>query len=85
MRSMRSMRGGFIFRNRGPSLEVHHGQHLASMSLTLVTSRIVVSLITVTVTVTVTVTITAMVTEYLHGCGIDAFYAPVLCMGIYFS
>jgi hypothetical protein len=24
MRSMRSMRGGFIFRNRGPSLKVHH-------------------------------------------------------------
>jgi hypothetical protein len=31
MRSMRSMRGGFIFRNRGPSLKVHHGQHLTSM------------------------------------------------------
>ncbi len=26
MRSMRSMRGGIIFRNRGPSLKVHHGQ-----------------------------------------------------------
>jgi hypothetical protein len=24
---MRSMRGGFIFRNQGPSLKVHHGQH----------------------------------------------------------
>jgi hypothetical protein len=32
MRSMRSMRGGFIFRNRGPSLKVYHGQHLASMA-----------------------------------------------------
>jgi hypothetical protein len=32
MRSMRSMRGGFIFRNRGPSLKVHHGQHFASMT-----------------------------------------------------
>jgi hypothetical protein len=30
MRSMCSMRGGFIFRNRGPSLKVHHCQHLAS-------------------------------------------------------
>ncbi len=30
--SMRPMRGGFIFRNRGPSLKVHHGQHLASMT-----------------------------------------------------
>jgi hypothetical protein len=29
--AMRSMRGGFIFRNRGPSLKAHHGQHLASM------------------------------------------------------
>ena len=28
MRSMRSMRGGFIFRNGGPSLKVHHGQCL---------------------------------------------------------
>jgi hypothetical protein len=26
MRSMRSMMGGFIFRNRGPSLKVHHRQ-----------------------------------------------------------
>jgi len=25
MRSMRSMRGRFIFRNRGPSLKVHYG------------------------------------------------------------
>ncbi len=32
MRSMRSMRGGFIFRNRGPSLKVHHCQHLASVT-----------------------------------------------------
>jgi hypothetical protein len=32
MRSMRSMRGGFIFRNRGPSLKVHHGQCLTSMT-----------------------------------------------------
>jgi hypothetical protein len=32
MRSMRSMRGGIIFRNRGPSLKVHHGQCLASMT-----------------------------------------------------
>jgi hypothetical protein len=35
MRSMRSMRGGFIFRNRGPSLKVtvvHHGQYLTSMT-----------------------------------------------------
>jgi hypothetical protein len=33
--SMHSMRGAFIFRNRGPSLEVHHGQCLtvASMSV----------------------------------------------------
>jgi hypothetical protein len=26
MRSMRSMRGGFTFRNRGPSLKVHRGR-----------------------------------------------------------
>jgi hypothetical protein len=32
VRSMRSMRGGFIFRNRGPSLKVHHCQHLASVT-----------------------------------------------------
>jgi hypothetical protein len=32
MRSMRSMRGGFIFHNRGPSLKVHHCQHLASVT-----------------------------------------------------
>jgi hypothetical protein len=32
MRSMRSMRGEFIFRNRGPSLKVHHCQHLASVT-----------------------------------------------------
>jgi hypothetical protein len=32
MRSMRSMRGGFIFRSRGPSLKVHHGQCLTSMT-----------------------------------------------------
>jgi hypothetical protein len=32
MRSMRSMRGGFIFRNWGPSLKVHHCQHLASVT-----------------------------------------------------
>ncbi len=32
MCSMRSMCGGFIFCNRGPSLKVHHGQHLASMT-----------------------------------------------------
>ncbi len=31
--SMRSMRGGFILRNRGPSLEVHHGQCLTSMTM----------------------------------------------------
>jgi hypothetical protein len=31
--SMRSMRGGFIFRNRGPSLKVHRGQCLTSMTL----------------------------------------------------
>jgi hypothetical protein len=31
-RSMRSMRGGFIFHNRGPSLKVHHGQCLTSMT-----------------------------------------------------
>jgi hypothetical protein len=31
MRPMRSMRGGLIFRNRGPSLKVHHGQCLTSM------------------------------------------------------
>jgi hypothetical protein len=29
---MRSVRGGFIFRNRGPSLKVHHGQCLTSMT-----------------------------------------------------
>jgi hypothetical protein len=32
MRSMRSMRGGFIFRSRGPSLKVHHGQCLTSVT-----------------------------------------------------
>ncbi len=32
MRSMRSMRGGFIFRNGGPSLKVHHCQRLASVT-----------------------------------------------------
>jgi hypothetical protein len=32
MRSMRSMRGGIIFRNRGPSLKVHHGQCLTRMT-----------------------------------------------------
>ncbi len=32
MRSMRSMRGVFIFRNRGPSLKVHPFQHLASVT-----------------------------------------------------
>jgi hypothetical protein len=32
MRSMLSMRGGFIFRNWGPSLEVHRGQCLTSMT-----------------------------------------------------
>ena len=32
MHSMRSMRGGFIFRNWGPSLKVHDGQCLASMT-----------------------------------------------------
>ncbi len=31
MRSMRSMRGGFIFRSLGPSLKVHHGQRLTSV------------------------------------------------------
>ncbi len=31
--SMRSIRGGFIFRNRGPSLKVHHGQCLTSMTI----------------------------------------------------
>ena len=30
--SMRSMRVGFIFRSRGPSLKVHHGQCLTSMA-----------------------------------------------------
>ncbi len=35
MRSMRSMRGGFIFRNRGPSLKVHHCQCLTSMLQTV--------------------------------------------------
>ncbi len=32
MLSMRSMRGGFIFRSQGPSLKVHHSQYLASMT-----------------------------------------------------
>jgi hypothetical protein len=32
MHSMCSMHGGFIFRNWGPSLKVHHCQHLASMT-----------------------------------------------------
>jgi hypothetical protein len=32
MRSMRSMGGGFIFRNRGPSLKVHRGQCFTSMT-----------------------------------------------------
>ena len=32
MRSMRYMRGGFIFRNRGPLLKVHHSQCLTSMT-----------------------------------------------------
>ncbi len=32
MRSMRSMRGGFVFRNQGPSLKVHRGQCLTSMT-----------------------------------------------------
>jgi hypothetical protein len=32
MRSTRSMRGGFIFRSRGPSLKVHHSQYLARLS-----------------------------------------------------
>ncbi len=31
-RSMRSMRGGFIFRSQGPSLKVHHGQYRTSMT-----------------------------------------------------
>jgi hypothetical protein len=35
MRSMRSMRGGIIFRNRGPSLKVHHGQCPTRMSTTV--------------------------------------------------
>jgi hypothetical protein len=29
---LRSMRGGFIFRNQGPSLKVHHGQCVTSMT-----------------------------------------------------
>ncbi len=33
MRSMRSMRGGLIFRSHGPSLKAHHGQRLPSMTL----------------------------------------------------
>jgi hypothetical protein len=32
MHSMRSMRGEFFFRNRGPSVKVHHGQCLTSMA-----------------------------------------------------
>jgi hypothetical protein len=32
VRSMRSMRGGFIFRSRGPWLKVHHSQCLTSMT-----------------------------------------------------
>jgi hypothetical protein len=32
MRFMRSMRGGFVFRNRRPSLKAHHGQCLTSMT-----------------------------------------------------
>jgi hypothetical protein len=32
MRFMRFMRDGLIFRSRGPSLEVHHGQCLTSMT-----------------------------------------------------
>jgi hypothetical protein len=30
MRSMRSIRGGLIFRNRGPSLKVHQDSHASS-------------------------------------------------------
>ena len=30
--SIRSMRGGIVFRNRGPSLKVHHGQCPTSMT-----------------------------------------------------
>jgi hypothetical protein len=33
MRSMRSMRGGFIFRSQGTSLKVDHSQYLANMTL----------------------------------------------------
>ncbi len=36
MRSMRSMRGGFIFRNWGPSLKVHYGHWASVSSMTLV-------------------------------------------------
>jgi hypothetical protein len=32
LETVRSMRGGFIFRNRGPSLKVHRGQCLKSMT-----------------------------------------------------
>jgi hypothetical protein len=40
VRSMRSMRGGFIFRNRGPSLKVHPCQHLASAFCVCITTNL---------------------------------------------
>jgi hypothetical protein len=33
MHCMRSMRGGFIFGTRGPSLKMHHGQYFTSMTM----------------------------------------------------
>ena len=56
--SVRSMRGGFIFRNRRPLLKVHHGQCLycnsdGRVACNPARSNIVSSLVTVT-TVTVT-------------------------------
>jgi hypothetical protein len=54
MRSMRSMRGGIIFRNRGPSLKVHHGQCLHRRAENEPTTQRMHRMHRATVTVTVT-------------------------------